>query len=86
MSRHRLRAEARTTNKEHFSKQGVRPVVTTAHAAAELVKSCIAEGIDDYVVKPLRKKTLLPRLRTTPAHSSSGGPSPGATRRQLQSG
>lgn len=38
-------------------------IVTSSCSDSDVVSACIKEGIKDYVVKPLRKETLLPRLK-----------------------
>ena len=37
-------------------------IVTTAYSERDLVKDCMGEGAIDYLLKPITRKTLLPRI------------------------
>ncbi len=37
-------------------------LVTTAHSSHSLVRECLREGAKDYLVKPITRETLMPRI------------------------
>lgn len=37
-------------------------IVTTAYSERDLVEECLREGATDYLVKPITRKTLIPRI------------------------
>ncbi len=50
------------TVREKFKCSEAPLIVTTAHSEQDLVKECLREGATDYLIKPITRKTLIPRI------------------------
>ncbi len=48
--------------RNHFEDKQVPIVVTSSYSDSETVTDCTREGIQDYIIKPIRQETLFPRL------------------------
>ncbi len=45
-----------------FKKRDIKVLVTSSHNNVQNVKECIKKGACDYIIKPLKAETLLPRI------------------------
>lgn len=50
------------TIREKFKSTEAPIIVTTAYSERDLVKECLREGAIDYLLKPIKRRTLLPRI------------------------
>lgn len=47
---------------KEFAKRDIKILVTSSHNNVQNVKECIKKGACDYIIKPLKAETLLPRI------------------------
>ena len=45
-----------------LSKRDIKFMITSSHNNVQNVRECIKAGADDYIIKPIKPETLLPRL------------------------
>ena len=45
-----------------LSKRDIKFMITSSHNSVQNVKECIKKGASDYIIKPIKPETLLPRL------------------------
>jgi PleD family two-component response regulator len=62
--------------REHFRQSGLPIVVVSAYSDVQIVRACIKEGISDFLLKPLRRSTLVTRLAPLLLGSGTAGAGP----------
>lgn len=60
--------------REYFQRPSLPIVVVSAYTDVQIVRACIKEGVSDFLLKPLRRATLIPRLAALLLDGGSGAP------------
>ncbi|GMW03234.1 MAG: hypothetical protein AMXMBFR84_43680 [Candidatus Hydrogenedentota bacterium] len=55
-------ADAVPTLRKHFRQKDLPIIITSSISDNRVVRTCIAQGVQDYLIKPLRRELLIPRL------------------------